>query len=42
MRNRPPVLKHTFWPGKKSGPEAEFRDGSWNDVNFDDEELPLS
>ncbi|CAN0553164.1 unnamed protein product, partial [Laminaria digitata] len=36
----PPVQKHTFAPGSKSGPEADFRDGSGNDVRFDDEELP--
>ncbi len=35
-----PVQKHTFAPGNKSGPEADFRDGSGNDVSFDDEELP--
>ena len=36
----PPVQKHSFAPGKKTGPEADFRDGSGNDVSFDDEELP--
>jgi len=37
----PPVQKHTFAPGSKSGPETNFRDGSGNDVSFDDdEELP--
>ncbi len=36
----PTVQKHTFAPGSKSGPEADFRDGSGNDVSFDDEELP--
>ncbi|MCA9276475.1 MAG: replicative DNA helicase [Phycisphaerales bacterium] len=35
-----PVQRHSFAPGKKSGPEADFRDGSGNDVSFDDEELP--
>lgn len=35
-----PAPKHTFAPGSKSGPEADFRDGSGNDVSFDDEELP--
>ncbi len=29
-----------FAPGNKSGPEANFRDGSGNDVSFDDEEMP--
>lgn len=29
-----------FAPGKKAGPEANFRDGSGNDVAFDDDELP--
>ena len=36
----PDPAKHTFAPGKKTGPEADFRDGSGNDVSFDDEELP--
>lgn len=38
--NDAPVQRHSFAPGKKSGPEADFRDGSGNDVSFDDEELP--
>lgn len=29
-----------FAPGKKSGPETDFRDGSGNDVSFDDDDLP--
>jgi replicative DNA helicase len=29
-----------FAPGKKSGPETDFRDGSGNDVAFDDDDLP--
>lgn len=37
----PPVPEYRgFAPGKKSGPEADFRDGSGNDVDFDDDELP--
>lgn len=29
-----------FAPGSKNGPEANFRDGSGNDVDFGDEEMP--
>lgn len=29
-----------FAPGKKAGPETNFRDGSGNEVSFDDDELP--
>jgi hypothetical protein len=29
-----------FAPGKKAGDETDFRDGSGNDVAFDDDDLP--
>ncbi len=29
-----------FAPGKRSGPESDFRDGSGNDIDFEDDELP--
>jgi replicative DNA helicase len=32
--------QQSFAPGAKSGPEANFRDGSGNDVQFDDDDLP--
>ncbi|MCA9303706.1 MAG: hypothetical protein KC996_06260, partial [Phycisphaerales bacterium] len=37
----PPPQTHTFAPGKKTGPEENFRDGSGNDVQFDDELPPF-
>lgn len=36
----PPTEYRGFSPGKKSGPEENFRDGSGDDVDFDDDELP--
>ena len=36
----PPGGGYTFAPGKKTGPEENFRDGSGNDIDFDDDELP--
>ncbi|MFI4896234.1 MAG: replicative DNA helicase [Phycisphaerales bacterium JB059] len=36
----PPGGGYTFAPGKKTGPVEKFRDGSGNDVDFDDDELP--
>ncbi|MCC5823835.1 MAG: replicative DNA helicase [Planctomycetes bacterium] len=36
----PPSEYRGFSPGKKSGPEQNFRDGSGNDIDFDDDELP--
>ena len=32
--------KAPFAPGKKSGPESDFRDGSGDDVSFGDDDLP--
>jgi|TARA_R110002072_G_scaffold224467_1_gene381541 replicative DNA helicase len=32
--------RQTFAPGSKSGPEVNFRDGSGNDVDFDDDDIP--
>lgn len=37
----PPTNEYRgFSPGKKAGPETNFRDGSGNDVDFDDDDLP--
>lgn len=38
----PPTNEYRgFAPGKKSGPEGNFRDGSGNDIDFDDELPPF-
>ncbi|MEM9372044.1 MAG: replicative DNA helicase [Planctomycetota bacterium] len=37
----PPTEYRGFAPGKKTGPEADFRDGSGNDIDFDDELPPF-
>ena len=34
-------VRHSFAPGRKDGPEADFRDGSGNDVDFDDDVPPF-
>lgn len=37
----PPTNEYRgFAPGKKAGPEANFRDGSGDDIGFDDDDLP--
>lgn len=37
----PPTDYRGFAPGKKTGPETDFRDGSGNDVDFDNELPPF-